>query len=96
MPRYIIQDTHEVEDCLKLLDAFMQAGAHYLTNAEWGCEAGDHTAWIVVEAESDAEARNMVPPIIRNRARLVRLNRFTPDQVRHFHEQAEAQGGASR
>jgi hypothetical protein len=92
--RYIIEDTHEVEDCLKLLDAFMQAGAHYLTKAEWGCEAGDHTAWIVVEAESDAEARNMVPPIIRSRARLVRLNRFTPEQIRGFHEQAEqAEGG---
>jgi hypothetical protein len=88
MPRYIIEDTHSVEDCLKVLDAFMHAGAHYLTNAEWGCEAGDHTAWIVIEAGSDEEARHLIPPIIRNRARLVRLNRFTPEQIRGFHERA--------
>jgi len=95
MARYIIQDSHEVEDCLKILDAFMRAGAHYLTNAEWGCEDGEHTAWIVVEAASEDEARHMMPPVIRNRARLVRLNRFTPDQIRAFHEQAEAEAGGS-
>jgi hypothetical protein len=95
MARYIIQDSHEVADCLKLLDAFMHAGAHYLTNAEWGCQDGDHTAWIVVEASSDNEARNMVPPVIRDRARLVRLNRFSPEQIRAFHEEAEAGGGGS-
>lgn len=95
MAKYIIEDTHETEDCLRLLDAFLHAGAHYLTNAEWGCEDGDHTAWILVEAESDEEARNMVPPVIRNRARLVRLNRFTPEQIRAFHEEAKAEGGGT-
>lgn len=95
MARYIIEDTHEEKDCVQLLDAFMHAGAHYLTNAEWGCEAGDHTAWILIEAESDDEARLMVPPVIRNRARLVRLNRFTPEQIRAFHDHAETQGGGT-
>jgi hypothetical protein len=95
MARYIIQDSHQVEDCLKLLDAFMRAGAHYLTNAEWGCSDGDHTAWIVVDADSDEDARHMVPPVIRSRARIVRLNRFTPEQIRAFHEQAGSEGGGS-
>ena len=90
MARYIIQDTHDVDDCLKTLDAFLRAGAHYLTNAEWGCQVGDHTAWIVIEASSDEEARHLVPPVIRDRARLVRLNRFTPEQIRAFHEEAGA------
>ena len=90
MARYIIQDSHDVDDCLKTLDAFLRAGAHYLTNAEWGCQGGEHTAWIVIEADSDEEARHLVPPVIRDRARLVRLNRFSPEQIRAFHEEASA------
>lgn len=86
MPRYIIEATHDSNPaaCLRMLDAFLQAGAHYLTNAEWGCKAGEHKAWIIVEASNDAEARLMVPPVIRNTAKVVQLNRFTPEEVRQF------------
>ncbi len=46
MHKYLIEDSHEPShvDCVRALDAFLQAGAHYLTNAEWGCRAGVHTA----------------------------------------------------
>jgi hypothetical protein len=88
MARYMIQASHDParDACLRILDAFLHAGAHYLTHAEWGCQAGVHTAWIIVEAEDDAAARLMVPPVIRNSATLVRLNTFTPDQIRSLHE----------
>ncbi len=69
-----------------MLDAFLRAGAHYLTNAEWGCMEGEHTAWIIVEADNDGQARHMVPPVIRNTALLVKLNKFTPEQIRELHE----------
>ena len=72
-----------------MVEAFLRAGAHYLTNAEWGCMDGEHTAWIIVEAESDAEARLMVPPVIRDTALLVKLNRFTPEQIMELHKEAQ-------
>ena len=88
MTRYIIQASHEPSPaaCLRMLDAFLQAGAHYLMNADWGCMAGEHQSWIIVEANNDAEARLMVPPVIRNTALLVKLNRFTPEQIRAMHQ----------
>jgi hypothetical protein len=86
MPRYMIHDSHTKEDCLDLLDEFLRAGAHYLTRADWGCLAGVHDAWIVVEAENEAEARHRVPPIIRNRASVVEMARLTPEQIRAFHD----------
>ena len=70
-----------------MVEEFLRAGAHYLTNAEWGCDDGQHTAWIIVEAENDAEARLMVPPFIRNTAVLCRLNKFTPERIRELHSQ---------
>ena len=91
MHKYLIEDSHEPShlECVRALDAFLQAGAHYLTNAEWGCRAGVHTAWIIVEAENDAEARLMVPPVIRNSAKLVRVNRFTPEEIREMRKELE-------
>ena len=89
MARYIIETTHEKAECVALLDSILRAGAHYLTNTEWGCMDGVHTAWLIVEAETPDEARHMIPPVWRNRALLVGLNKFTPEQIRAFHEQAE-------
>ena len=88
MPRYMIQASHDPSPrgCLGMIDAFMKAGSHYLIRADWGCEAGEHTAWITVEADDDAQARHMVPPVIRKTALLVKLNKFTPDQIEGLHE----------
>ena len=47
---------------------------------------GEYTAWIMVEADDDAQARLMVPPVIRNNALLVKLNKFTPEQIQGLHE----------
>jgi hypothetical protein len=87
----MIQASHDPTPaaCLRMLDEFLRAGAHYLTHADWGCMDGHHAAWITVEADSDAEARLMVPPVIRNTALLVKLNRFTPEQIRGMHKQAQ-------
>ncbi|HXG36115.1 MAG TPA: hypothetical protein VNL15_04030 [Dehalococcoidia bacterium] len=90
MARYMIEASHTPEDCVRVLDLYLRAGAHYLTHAEWGCEDGVHTAWIIVDAETPDEARLRVPPVIRNTASLVKLCKFAPEQIRAFHEMAEA------
>ena len=94
MPRYLIQDSHEPSHvaCVRALDAFMRAGAHYLTNAEWGCLAGEHTAWIMVEADDDYQALLMVPPVIRRTAQVTRLNRFTPQEIRDLVDSTDLRG----
>jgi len=86
MVRYIIEASHDPTPaaCLRLLDAFAKAGSSYLTHTDWGCLAGVHKAWIIVEAENDDDARLMVPPVIRGSALLVRLNKFTPEQIREL------------
>ena len=87
MPRYIIQSDHTLEDCVRVLDGFVQAGAHYLESADWGCEYGVHTGWLVVEANDDHDANLMAPPVFRKDAKVVKLNKFTPQQVRDFHNE---------
>jgi hypothetical protein len=88
MSQYIIQSSHDPspKECFRILDAFVSAGAHYLTNAHWGCLAGEHTAWIMVEADNEHQARLMAPPVIRRTAQVVPVNKFTPAQIRELHQ----------
>jgi hypothetical protein len=88
MPQYMIHHSHDPspKECFRILDAFVAIGAHYLTNAFWGCLAGEHTAWIIVEADDEYQARLMAPPVIRRVAQITTVNKFTPTQIRELHD----------
>jgi hypothetical protein len=79
MNRYMIEVSHEPthQDCLRLAGSMTQAGAHYIEAADWGCEAGVHSGWMIVEALNDDDARLIVPPSLRCQARVVRLNKIS-------------------
>ena len=88
MQKYLIQASHNSEECIKYFEAYVQGGSHYLTHSEWGCADGVHTGWLIVEAECEAEARNMVPPVVRHKALLIRLQKFGLAELRQLHESA--------
>ena len=92
MPRYKIEHTHDPQPdgCARLLNSLLQADAHVLANAEFGSDNRVHTACMIVEADNDHYARLMVPPVIRDSALLVQLNKFTPEQIREMLEQIES------
>lgn len=83
MARFLIEVPHEAEEraCALVVQIFLKTGSHYLTNAEWGCMDGEHKAWIIVEAESKENARIVLPPAFRSEARIVKLNRFTMEEI---------------
>jgi hypothetical protein len=73
----------------------LQAGAQYLRRAYWGCEAGVHTSWLVVEAESDEDARLIAPPAFRASSVVVPVETFTPERIRRVHAELPSQAAAS-
>ena len=83
MARYLIEVPHdpEVKACARVVKVFLATGSHLLTNADWGCLDGVHSAWIIVEVDSKEEARLVVPPALRAGARITGLNKFTMEQV---------------
>jgi hypothetical protein len=83
MPRYLIEVSHEPERiaCARAIQIFLKSGPHFVGNAEWGCGDGDHRAWLVVDVDSKEEALRIVPPLYRDRARIVGLNRFTLREI---------------
>jgi hypothetical protein len=48
--------------------------------------AGDHTGYAIVEARSEPEVREAIPEFLNGKARVVKLNNFTPEQIREFHK----------
>jgi len=83
MPKFLIEVPHETETlaCARAIDAFLRAGSHFLTHAEWGCRDGDHRAWVILEVDTKEEARNVVPPLYRPNTRITRLTHFTLQEI---------------
>ena len=83
MDRYLVESPHQKEDCVHALKQVEALG--YLTHFEWGCNSGNHTGFAIIEAESEAQARMVVPSMSRGAARVVKLNTFTPEMLRARH-----------
>jgi hypothetical protein len=83
VPRFIIQLPHGADRkaCIRAIQAIEKHGSHLLTNMDWGCKAGVHTGWVIVEVESRQEALQLVPPEARQTAVVVELNRFTKEEM---------------
>jgi len=78
MARFLIELPHESETiaCARASKVLLETGSHFLTHADFGCNDGVHKAWIVVDADSKDQARNMVPLAYRRQATIVQLNKF--------------------
>ncbi len=83
MARFMIEIPHENEyaACVRALHALDTNGSHFVTHADFGCGDGVHSGWLIVDAESRAEAERIVPPELRSAARIVQLQQFTREEI---------------
>jgi hypothetical protein len=86
MAKYMIESPHTEEECTRALDETLAKGSDILAKFDWGCMSGEHTGWAIVDAESESAARNMVPSFVRNKARVVKVDKFTPQQLKSSHQ----------
>lgn len=95
MPKFLIEVPHEADAiaCARVIHVFLASGSHFLTNAEWGCRDGVHSAWLIVDLETRDEARAIVPPAFRADARVIGLTRFSLEEIDAI---LERHGGARR
>ena len=83
MARVLIEVPHEAEKqaCIRAVHVLLSTGSHYVTNADFGCMDGEHKAWLIVEVESKDEALSVLPPVYRSQAKIVKLNKFTLEEL---------------
>jgi len=83
---YLITCSHTPETCLAALDAMSAAGKDALAQCEWGCKDGDHTAYMMVQADSKDAALAKLPEDARKDAKATMLVKFTQEDIKKFHE----------
>lgn len=83
MPKYLIESPHTAENCTLVISEVHAMG--YLEHFDWGCEAGVHCGWAIVDLESPGEASMMVPSIVRADARIVPLVKFGRARGKELH-----------
>jgi hypothetical protein len=85
MKKYVIESPHTREECLRALDEELAKGPQILEQFNYGCMSGDHTAYAIVDARDEKEARNLVPAFLLNSARIIEVGKFTPEVIKSFH-----------
>ena len=83
MNRYLIETPHTGKECAKLIREIHAQG--YLHHFEWGCEAGVHCGWAIIESESEEKARLVVPPSLRKTARVIKLTTYDGADAESLH-----------
>jgi hypothetical protein len=88
MARFLIEVPHEgkAKECAIAVKVLLSSGSHYLTNADFGCLDGEHKAWIIIEVDSKEEAQFILPPVYRAQAKIVKLNKFSLEEINEFLE----------
>ncbi len=83
MARFLIEVSHEAEKtaCARAVKLLISTGSHFLTHTDWGCCDGVHKGWITIDAESKEEVRTFLPPEYRLMAKIVKLNKFTMEEI---------------
>ncbi len=82
---YLIEQEHTKEECLKALDQ-MNESPKMLENCYFGCSAGQHEGFCFVDASSESEVQNMLPTGFLSHARIMQVEKFSPEQIRSFHQ----------
>ena len=82
MERFLVESPHTPEDCKKVVKSVYALG--FLNNCDWGCTVGIHTSWVTVEAENESQALLVVPPVLRMKAKAIKIVKFDPAIVRDW------------
>jgi hypothetical protein len=86
MSHYLVISPHTPEECLKTLDEASAMGADQLKMWRWGCASGDHTGYLMVMAANETDALSKVPASVRDKAKAMKVDTFTPAQIKAMHE----------
>lgn len=83
--RYLVTVPHTKEECLRALDEINAVGGTFLDRCDFGCMSGDHTTYVVLEAKDEPTLKKMIPSSW-SKAKIVKLNKFTAEQIASFHK----------
>ena len=85
MAQYQIEISHTEQECLVAVNTIVTYGMHLLHHVWFGCEAGIHTGWLNIEVDNEREARGVLPSSVRSQARVTKVLKYTPEDIKKLH-----------
>ncbi len=85
---YLIEIPHNEEECLRALDEQLAMGSDVLDRFYFGCMAGDHTGYAILDGDSESDVRRLVPNFLLDKSIITQVGKFTPEMIRSFHTKA--------
>ena len=89
MSKYLVISPHTPEECMKALDDVQATGTGALAKWDFGCMDGDHTGYLVVSAASSEDALKNVPEAVRDKAKAIKIHKFSAAELKAAHEKAK-------
>jgi hypothetical protein len=87
MSTFLIESPHTEAECMGVMESVNKSGAKELAAWDWGCMAGNHTAYRMVKAADENAALAMVPAEVREKAHVYKLTKMTPAMLEEHHKQ---------
>ena len=81
MDRYLVISGHTAEECRQAVKYFAEFYAGYIAHYEWGCYDNDHHAYAIIEADNHEQAKMTVPPLLRDKVKVIKLTYFYPKKA---------------
>ncbi len=87
---WLVESHHTPQSCVAAIDEYKALGPKLFADWKFGCEGGVHVAWMTVRAPDAQTALQVVPASLRGEAKAYKLNKFTLDQLKAFHQREAA------
>lgn len=86
MAKFLVESPHTNQGCLEALDEMLAEDPKLLVKFSWACKSDFHTGWALLEAQSERAVRKMLPTSLRSQARIFKIDKFTPTNIRQMHK----------
>ena len=83
---YMVTSTHTQEQCMTAMGEMKDKAPKMLDKCWMGCESGNHTCWMVVQAGSEDDAKAMIPEAVRGSAQVAKVSKMSAASVKAAHE----------
>lgn len=88
MARYMIEFAHTPEEYIEALSKADARAPEFLSDVFWSRLGDRRAGWAIVEAASESEARDMVPPPLRDKVTITEVRELTIELIEWLRQEA--------
>lgn len=88
MKHYMVVVEHTPDECLRTMDELADNAPELLDEFWFAGAAGEHKGWAIVDADSEEDALEKLPPALRDGADVVPVRHYSMQSVKALHRMA--------